>query len=211
LLERVAERAGDRETVEVARRICRQERAMGDRLEQLFDRAAQLSLRDVQPENLEEQLVKYLADAHAIEEQSIRLLERGRKVAGDRDLGELYASHLEESRQQQRLIALRLEAHRAKPSGIKDAAMRLGALNWGGFFQAQPDTPGKLAAFAYAFEHLEIGGYEQLVQVARKARDDDAVRVVDLILAEERAMGEAVAARFDQSVEASLEARGVAA
>ena len=45
--------------------------------------------------------------------------------------------------------------------------MRLGAVNWATFFKAHPDTPGKVAAFAYAFEHLEIGGYEQLLRVAR--------------------------------------------
>ena len=47
--------------------------------------------------------------------------------------------------------------------------MRLGALNWNTFFRAHPDTPGKLAAFAYAFEHLEIGGHEQLKRVALRA------------------------------------------
>ena len=31
------------------------------------------------------------------------------------------------------------------PSSVKDAALRLGALNWGAFFGAQPDTPAKLA------------------------------------------------------------------
>ena len=36
--------------------------------------------------------------------------------------------------------------------------------------QAHPDTPGKLAAFVYAFEHLEIGGYEQLARVAQPCR-----------------------------------------
>lgn len=29
------------------------------------------------------------------------------------------------------------------------------ALNGGAFFQAHPDTPAKLADFAFAFEHLE--------------------------------------------------------
>ena len=46
-------------------------------------------------------------------------------------------------------------------------------MNARNFFAAQPDTPGKLAAFAHAFEFLEIGGYEQLVRVARRANDDE--------------------------------------
>jgi ferritin-like metal-binding protein YciE len=89
--------------------------------------------------------------------------------------------------------------------------MRIGALNWGAFFQAQPDTPGKLCAFAYAFEHLEIGGQEQLLRVARRAGADETVRVVEGIIAEERAMAARRAASFDTAVEASLAAVGVTA
>ena len=82
--------------------------------------------------------------------------------------------------------------------------MRLGALNWGGFFQAQPDTPAKLAGFAYAFEHLEIGGYEQLKRVARRAGDPETVQTVDAILIEERVAAQKIAARWDEALDASL-------
>ena len=89
--------------------------------------------------------------------------------------------------------------------------MRLGALNWGMFFQAQPDTPGKLAAFAYAFEHLEIAGYEQLMRVARRAEDEETVQMAVRILHEERAMAGRLAEQWDRAAEASLRAVGAAA
>ena len=54
-------------------------------------------------------------------------------------------------------------------------ALRAGALNWGLFFQAHKDTPGKLAVFAYAIEHLEAAGYELLQRVARRAEDEPTV------------------------------------
>ena len=41
----------------------------------------------------------------------------------------------------------RLHAQRPPPGGC---------LNLGAFFSAQPDTPAKLAGFAFAFAHLEI-------------------------------------------------------
>ena len=97
------------------------------------------------------------------------------------------------------------------PSTLKDAALRLGALNWGAFFQGHPDTPGKLAAFAYAFEHLEIAGYEQLKRVAQSAGDDETARVADEVLAQERAAAQKLAGAFDRAVQASLAAVGVAA
>jgi ferritin-like metal-binding protein YciE len=211
LLAGVAERAGDAETVAVAHRIRDQEQAMSDRLGHLFDVAVEASLRELDPDDLREQLVKYLADAHAIEEQSVNLLQRGEQLAGARSLGELYREHLDETREHQRLLEQRLEALGGRPSALKDAAMRLGALNWALFFQAQPDTPGKLAAFAYAFEHLEIGGYEELWRVARRAGDEQTVTTVDTILAQEHAAAERIEASFAMALEASLAAVGALA
>jgi ferritin-like metal-binding protein YciE len=89
--------------------------------------------------------------------------------------------------------------------------MRLGALNWGSFFAAQPDTPAKLAGFAFAFEHLEIAGYEQLRRVAERVGDEDTVRAADSILPEERAAAETLQGEFDRAVEGSLQALGVVA
>jgi ferritin-like metal-binding protein YciE len=173
LLARVAIRAGDDDVADEARAIMVEESAMLDRLGATFDRATSASLAALDPDDLAEQLRKYLADAHAIEEQAIGLLERGPRVAGSTTLAKAYADHLEESREHARLIDDRLQALGGDPSSLKDAALRLGALNWSAFFQAQPDTPGKLAAFVYAFEHLEMGGYEQLKRVAERVGDDE--------------------------------------
>ena len=209
LLEGVAERAEDQETIAVTRRIAEEERRMAARLAGLFDRAVEASLGDVRGDELTEQLVKYLADAHAIEAQAIQLLQRGPDIAGHPDLARTYEEHLMETREQQRLVEERLGAHGAGPSKLQDAAMRLGALNWGAFFQAQPDTPAKLAGFSLAFEHLEIGGYELLRRVAQRAGDEETVRTAERILAEEQAAADRIHALFDPALEASLEAQGL--
>jgi ferritin-like metal-binding protein YciE len=87
--------------------------------------------------------------------------------------------------------------------------MRLGALNWGTFFRGHPDTPGKLVAFAYAFEHLEIGGYEQLRLVAERAGDQETARLAAEILAQERSAAERLGSLFATAADASLNAVGV--
>ena len=211
LLLGVAERAGEDEVAGVARLIRDQEAQMRERLADAFDAAAAASLREVDPDDLTEQLCKYLADAHAIEAQAIQLLQRGPKIGGEPQLEQLYERHLEQSRDQQRRVEERLDALGGSPNRLQDAAMRLGALNWGAFFQAQPDTPGKLAAFAYAFEHLEIGGYELLKRVAARVGDDETVAMADAIIAEERAMAASVQALFGAALDASLAAQGVSA
>jgi ferritin-like metal-binding protein YciE len=202
LLGRVAERAGDVETVEVARRIRAEEDAMATRLAASWDGAVTASLEG---KDAGDALDNYLADAHAIEGQAIQLLERGPKIAGQSQLATLMETHLAESRHHQDVVDQRLQARGGSPSRIKDAAMRLGALNWGGFFQAQRDTPAKLAMFAYAFEHLEIGGYEQMSRVAERAGDAESVAVAAQILPEERAAAEKLFATFPAALDASLE------
>ena len=207
LLQGAAERAGEDEVAEAARLIGAQETQMRERIAALFDEAADAALREVDPDDLSRQLAKYLADAHALEAQAIGLLQRGPKIGGVPELEDLYARHLEQSRDQQGRVEERLRAHDSSPNRLEDAAMRLGALNWGAFFQAQPgDTAGKLAAFAYAFEHLEIAAYELLGRVARRAGDEETAAMADGILAEERAMAGSVQALFPKALDASLAA-----
>lgn len=210
LLGPLAEQVGDEEAVAALREIERQERTMAERLADCFDAAVSAALRDVDPDDLGEQLVSYLTDAHAIEEQSLKLLEKGPELAGVPVLATVYEQHRLESLEQQRLLEVELERRGVAPSKLKDAAMRLGALNWGLFFQAQPDTPAKLAAFAYAFEHLEIAAYELLQRVAERAGDAGVQALAGHILGEERAAADKIWDLFDAAMEASLEEQGVA-
>jgi ferritin-like metal-binding protein YciE len=211
LLARIAQRAGDTETAQLATRIGHEEQAMAERLAGLFDRAVEASLRDQQPDDLGEQLNSYLSDAHAIENQAIGLLSKGPDIVGQGELASAMEEHLVETREHQRLIEERLEARGASPSKLKDAAMHLGALNWGGFFGAQPDTPAKLAGFAYAFEHLEIAAYELLRRVAQRAGDAETVAAAERILPEEREAAQKLHSLFDAAVDAALDAQGVGA
>ena len=205
----VAERAGDAATAAAARRIEQQEHLMGDRLAGLFDRAVDASLRDRSPDDIGKQLDKYLADAHAIEGQSLKLLQKATGLAGSSELSDAYGEHRLETEEHRKLVAARLEARGSAPSKLKDAALRLGALNWGAFFAAQPDTPAKLAAFAFAVEHLECGAYEMLRRIAERASDPDTVRMTEQILSQERAAAARIRSLFDQAIDAALEEQGV--
>ena len=182
---------------------------MAHRLEGLYDQALEASLRAQDPNDVGELLIKYLADAHAIEGQAEALLRKGPELAGDGELARAYESHLSETLDHSRKIGERLEARGGSPSKLKDLAMRAGALNWGTFFQAQPDTPAKLAAFAYAFEHLEIAAYELLRRVAERAQDPQTAQLATSILAEERAAAERIQSLFSPALDASLREQDV--
>jgi ferritin-like metal-binding protein YciE len=200
LLCRAAVAAGDDETASMATGIAVEECRMGERLEGLFDLAVEASLRDLAAEDLDEQLNAYLADAHAIEQQALQLLEAGPKLVDDDALASLFEKHLEETRRQARLVSERLEAREGGTSKLKDLVLRAGGLNIGAFFGAQPDTTPKLSGFAYAFEHLEIGAYELLKRVAVRAGDTETVAMAETILAEERAAAKDIASSWDRTM-----------
>jgi ferritin-like metal-binding protein YciE len=204
LLRRMAERAGDEQVAAMAERIGGEERAMADRLAANWDRAVEASLRAKGADHVAEDLVKYLRDAHALEAQALQLLESGSQIAEFEALSEVFGEHLEETREHRRLIDERLAAHGARPSRFQSGAMRVQAINMGGFFKAQPDTPAKLAGFAYAFEALEIGAYELLMRVAWRAGDKATAMVAERIAVEERTAAERVAATFNEAAELAL-------
>src|SRR5919206_4384899 len=119
----------------------------------------------------EEQLRKYLTDAHSIEEQAMAQLRLAPRIAGTPDLARMYAEHLRETEGHERLVRSQLEQKGATPSAVKDVAGRVGGWGMVLFARVNPDTPGKLAAHAYSYEHMELAAYELLRRIADRAAD----------------------------------------
>jgi ferritin-like metal-binding protein YciE len=202
LLKRMAQRAGDQHVVELCERLGGQERAMADRVAERWDRAVDASLKQKGAGDLGEEVVKYLRDAHAIEGQALGLLETGPKIAGFDALKTVFAEHLPQTREHQRLVDERLSELGSGPARFQAGALRVGALNLGTFFKVQPDTPVKLAGFAFAFEALESGAYEMLARTADRAGDTKTAELARRIGAEERTAAEKVAGTWDAAVDA---------
>jgi ferritin-like metal-binding protein YciE len=209
LLRRIAERAGDPAVAAMATNVGGQERAMADRIASHWDAIVDASLRDKGAEDIAKDVVKYLRDAHALEAQALQLLETGPQIAGFDALAEVFREHLDQTREHQRMVDERLSELGSGPSRFQAGALRAGALNLGTFFKAQPDTPAKLAGFAYAFEALEIAGYELLARTARRAGDEATAALSERILPEERMAAERVAGTWDAATDAALSAQGV--
>ncbi len=211
LLRLVARHAGDAQTEALALHLRDEEAAMAERLEALVDRAVAASLREQGSGEVRALLPTYLADAHAIETQAVGLLSRAPDIVHEDALATVFAEHLEQTHAHRATVERLLDARGGKPSAVKDAALRLGSLNWGAFFAAQPDTPAKLAGFAHAFEFLEVGAYSLLARVAVRADDAEVANAANAIAGEERAAADRIAAAFDGAVDASLRDLGVTA
>jgi ferritin-like metal-binding protein YciE len=202
LLKRMAQRAGDEHVRELAERLAAQERAMADRIAERWDRAVDAALKDKNADDLGKEVIMYLRDAHALEAQALQLLESGPRIAEVTELANVFEEHLAQTREHQRLVDERLEQLGSGPGRFQAGALRVGALNLGTFFKLQPDTPIKLAGFAFAFEALEAGAYEMLARTAERAGDTQTAELARRIGAEERAAAEKVSSTWDAAVDA---------
>src|ERR671933_1898644 len=99
-------------------------------------------------EDLKEELVKFLQDAHGMEQQSLQTLEAAVLIAGDPQLESLYQGHIMETQHHLRLLKERLDTHGESRSLRKDLAGRLTAAALGVGVVSDPDTPAKLVAVA---------------------------------------------------------------
>jgi ferritin-like metal-binding protein YciE len=203
-LERLALRAEDFEVAEAAREIREEEEQMMERIEGLFDATVAASIGSDDDARLAAQLRAHLAEAHAIEAHSIELLESGKKMIEHPTWRGLFDEHLVQTRHQQKILEQRIESLGGDPSVLEDAALKIGGLNWSTFFGAQRDPLPKFAAFMFAFEHLEAGGYEQLRRVADRAGDLGTEVAVDQILFEERRAADRFAEAFDVAIDLEI-------
>jgi ferritin-like metal-binding protein YciE len=155
--------------------------------------------------DIREQLVKYLSDAHAMEMQSMEMLEKAIEIAGDQQLSQLYRGHLNDTRDHERYVKQRLEAMGESPSTLKNIAGKAGAMGIGMLAQTMPDTPAKLAGVAFAYENFEAASYEMLRKVAEIAGDDETVSMCDHILPSEKQAATVIEQNLDLAVQRSLE------
>jgi ferritin-like metal-binding protein YciE len=154
---------------------------------------------------VQQQLVSYLNDAHAMEMQSIEVLEKAVEIAGDIQLAQLYRGHLNDTRDHERYVKQRLEDLGESPSTLKNLAGKAGAMGLGLLAQAMPDTPAKLAGVAFAYENFEVAAYEMLRKVAEIAEDQDTVSMCDRILPSEKQAAAVIEENLDLAVQRSLE------
>jgi ferritin-like metal-binding protein YciE len=158
---------------------------------------------------IEDQLISYLTDAHALEQHVDAVLASALKMDLVPEVRDPVEHHKEETQRHLTLLEERLEAHGASSSKVKDAGMSIGALGLGLFQRMRSDSVGKLARDAFVAEHLEIAAYEMLERVADRAEDKETGDVARRNKADEQAMAAKIASLWDLAVDLSLKEEGV--
>jgi ferritin-like metal-binding protein YciE len=158
---------------------------------------------------LKEQLIKHLDEAHAMEQNVLRMLDGMISTTDDPDILQELEHHKIETEGHAQRMRERLEAHGGAPSTVKQAAGILGALAKLPLDMVRGEKAGRNARDGYAAEHMEIASYELLRRIAQRAGDDETVADCDFIIEQERAMAETIAANWEKFAQLSLRESGV--
>ncbi|WP_260986133.1 ferritin-like domain-containing protein [Bordetella genomosp. 13] len=131
----------------------------------------------------------WLRDAHAMEEQAESMLDgMAGRLESYPDLRQRILEHLEETRDQRRLIKECIDRRGGDNSMMKDLTGKAMASmqSFSGMFASDEVVKGGM--FSYAFEHMEIAAYRNLIEAARMLGDTATQQVCERILPQEIAM-----------------------
>ncbi|HUH58890.1 MAG TPA: ferritin-like domain-containing protein [Candidimonas sp.] len=136
-----------------------------------------------------ENLLDWLRDAHAMEMQAETMLDTtASRLENYPQLRARLQAHLEETREQARLVKTCIERLGGDTSGIKDMAAKATATAQGLSGMFVTDEVVKAAMASYTFEHMEIAAYRALIAAAETVGDLETRRVCEIILPQEEAM-----------------------
>lgn len=82
-------------------------------------------------ESIQQQLVRYLKDAHGLEQLSLQMTEAAAKATDDPQLHDIFEHHHQETQEHEQLIRERIEAHGESTSALKDLSGRFVAIGKG--------------------------------------------------------------------------------
>jgi ferritin-like metal-binding protein YciE len=158
---------------------------------------------------LKEQLIKHIDEAHAMEQNVLRMLDGMISTTDDPEILDALEHHKMQTQGHADRMAQRLEAHGASPSAVKQIGGVLGALAKMPLDFVRGEKAGRNARDGYATEHLEIASYELLSRIAQKAGDEETAQAAREIVEEERAMARLIEHNWDRFAELSLKEEGI--
>jgi ferritin-like metal-binding protein YciE len=139
--------------------------------------------------DIHENLLDWLRDAHAMEQQAEQMLKaQAGRIEHYPVVKARIEEHLQETLSQQRLLAGCIERLGGKPSAVKDVMGKVMAFGQAAGGALNSDEIVKGAIASYVFENLEIATYTALIAAAQTAGDAETARVCEQILPQEQAM-----------------------
>jgi ferritin-like metal-binding protein YciE len=160
-------------------------------------------------EKLKEKLADYVEDAHAMEQNDLKMIDSMISTTDDPQMKEMLENHKRETEEHERRLRARLDAMGRGTSARKQAQAVGAALLKGVGDVAKGDKAGKNARDGYTAEHMEIAAYQLLERLAKKAGDTDTAEVARQNRSDEEQMARRIDASWDRSLELTLEENGI--
>lgn len=161
--------------------------------------------------DVEEQLVKHIDEAYAMEQNVLRMLDGMISTTDDPEIVRELEHHKIQTEGHAERMKERLSANGGTPSMVKELGGILGAMMKMPLDLARGEKAGRNARDGYATEHMEIAAYELLARIAERAGDQETVRACREIVEEEREMARTIEQSWDRFAELSLREAGVGA
>ncbi|CAM3122783.1 hypothetical protein BZK31_17700 [Pseudomonas floridensis] len=140
---------------------------------------------------MQENILDWLRDAHAMEQQAESMLEaQSKRLEHYPKLKARIDQHITETQGQQKLIKECLERLGGSTSVLKDLGGKLMAFGQAVGGMAVSDEVVKGAMSGYVFENMEIASYTVLIQAAKDLGDTETQRACERILKQEVAMAD---------------------
>src|ERR687888_614648 len=150
---------------------------------------------------LEEQLVKHIDEAYAMEQNVLRMLDGMISTTDDPEILDALEHHKTQTEGHLDRMKARLEAHDAQPSGVRQMTGVLQALAKMPLDIVRTEKAGRNARDGFATEHMEIASYELLRRIAERAGDEETATAASEIIAEEREMADVISSNWDKFAE----------
>src|SRR5215212_4403364 len=160
-------------------------------------------------EKLQQKLVDYIEDAHAMEQNVSTMLTSMISTTDDPEIKEMLEHHKQETERQESRLRERLDALGAGTSTRKQAQTVAAALVKGATDVARGDQAGKNARDGYTSEHMEIAAYQLLERLAKKAGDTETAEVARQNRSDEEEMARRIDQSWDRTLELTLEENGI--
>jgi ferritin-like metal-binding protein YciE len=154
---------------------------------------------------IQEMLVSYVRDAHAMEESVLKMLDSMIATTKDEQILAELRKHRTETEQHEQRLAQRLEAMGAGTSALKDISATFGALAKGMIDVVRSHKPAKNARDAYVTEAMEIAAYRLLEELAVRAGDEETADVARANCRDEVAMRDIIDSNWGRFVDLTLQ------
>jgi ferritin-like metal-binding protein YciE len=155
-------------------------------------------------DKVREALKDYIEDAHAMEENSLQMLNSMLMHTKDPEMREILEHHVEETKQHKNRLKGKLESSGEGTSATKRGGALVSAMFKGVVDQVRTEKPSKDARDGYLNEQLEIASYELLSRLAERAGDYETVEIATANLADEKLMADKIASNWDKVIDLTL-------